>query len=168
MGSGEPDPPGFSVRRPPADVLPAIVPASRFLVRTERLIVALSHVGVYPDGCVLEVLGRARGSEVSFDDFFRLVFTVDFGAQRATLYDKTAPHWLPDGSPALQLTPGGMEGGQSDELVDVRLPLWLSPLPPPVTGTLSLVRHEPGAASTSCPLDGRAIVAAAQAAQPYW
>jgi hypothetical protein len=168
MGSREPDPPGFSARRPPEDVLPAIVPASRFLVRTDRLIVALSHVGVYPDGCMLEVLGHARGAGSAIDDFFRLVFTVDFGAQRATLYDKTAPQWLPDGRLALQLTSAGGEGGQTGELVDVRLPLWLSPLPPPVTGTLSLVRQEPGAASTGCPLDGWAIVAAAQAAQSYW
>ena len=38
MDNAEPD----GRRRPPEDVLPAIVPAGRFLIRTERLIDALS------------------------------------------------------------------------------------------------------------------------------
>jgi hypothetical protein len=167
MGSGD-EPPDVSARTPPDNVLPAIVPSGHFLVRTERLIVALSHVGAYPGGCVLEMLGRARGAEASFDDFWRLAFTVQFGAESASLYDKTAPQWRPDGSPALLLTPAGLEGSQTDQLVEVRLPLWLSPLPPPMPGTLSLARRDPSAGSASCPLDGRAIVAAAAAAQPYW
>jgi hypothetical protein len=164
MGNGELS----ELGRQPDNMLPAIVPAGQLLVRTERLIVALSHVGVYPGGCVLELLGCARGPEASFDDFWRLIFTVQFGTEHASLYDKTAPRWRPDGSPALLLTPGGMEGSQTDQRVDVRLPLWLSPLPPPMPGTLSLARRDPRAGSASCPLDGRAIVAAATGAQPYW
>jgi hypothetical protein len=156
------------LRRPPDNMLPAIVPAGQLLVRTERLIIALSHLAVYPGGCVLELLGSARGREASFDDFSRLVFTVQFGTERASLYDKTAPQWRPDGSPALLLTPCGMEGSQTDQLVDVRLPLWLSPLPPLTPGTLTLARRDPRVGSASCPLDGRAIAAAARGAQPYW
>ncbi|MBO0839043.1 MAG: hypothetical protein J2P28_26520 [Actinobacteria bacterium] len=155
-------------RLPPADVLPAIVPAGHFLIRTERVILALSHLSVYPDGCALELLGRARGPEATIDDFWRLVFTVEFGAERATLYDKTAPHWRPDGGPALQLTPGGTEGTQTNHRIEVSLPLWLSPLPPAVAGSLSLERRETGAGPVSCPLDGEAIVAAAGLAQPFW
>lgn len=154
--------------RAPGDVLPVIVLAGQFLVRTERLIVALSHLSVYANGCALQVLGCARGPGVVFRDFDRLVFTVRFAAEQATLYDKTAPQWLPDGSPALQLTQLGTETGWSDQRADCRLQLWLSPLPPPVPGTLSVVSPEPGTRRASCPLDGRAIAAAATGAQPFW
>ncbi|MBO0823380.1 MAG: hypothetical protein J2P27_05915 [Actinobacteria bacterium] len=155
-------------RLPPANVLPAIVATGHFLIRTERVILALTHLSVYPDGCTLELLGRARGPEATIDDFSRLVFTVEFGAERATLYDKTAPRWRPDGGPALQLTAGGSAGTQMGQQVEVSLPLWLSPLPPAVAGTLSLERRETGAGAVSCPLDGAAIVAAAGSAQPFW
>jgi len=84
MDNAEPD----GRRRPPEDVLPAIVPAGRFLIRTERLIDALSALD--------------------------------------------------------------------------------QPLPPPEPGTLSVFAPQAGSGRASCPLDGRAIAAAAAAAQPYW
>lgn len=166
MDDGGPDRGEFD--RAPGDVLPAIVPAGQFLVRTGQLIVALSHLSVYANGCALQVLGCARGPGIVFRDFDRLVFTVQFAAERATLYDKTAPWWLPDGRPALQLTGLGMESGWSDQRADCKLQLWLSPLPPPVPGTLSVVSPEPGSGPASCPLDGRAIAEAGAGAQPYW
>ena len=48
---------------PQYNTLPAIVPVGRFLIRTQHLIVALSHVAIYPSGCMLEVQisGKAGG-----------------------------------------------------------------------------------------------------------
>jgi hypothetical protein len=100
MENGEPDF-GRPSWMPPDHVLPAIVPMGQFLIRAQRMIVALSHLSVYPNGCMLDVRASAHGHGVAFDVFERMVFTAQFG-------------------PA------------------------------------------------SCPLDGRAIGAAAAEAQPYW
>jgi hypothetical protein len=173
MESGEPD-----FRRPswmpPDDVLPAIVPIGQFLIRAERMIVALSHLSVYPNGCMLDVRGNAHGRDVAFDVFERMVFEARFGAGiTAVMHDKTAPRWRPDGKPALVLMQFGQEGDRAvlspeDRRVDSTLRLWLYPLPPPEPGTLSIVSPDLGPGPASCPLDGRAIVAAAAEAQPYW
>ena len=59
-----------------------------------------------------------------------------------------------------ELSPG-------DRRVKSTLRLWLYPLPPPEPGTLSISSPDLGPGQGSCPLDGRAIVAAATEAQPY-
>ncbi len=136
--------------------------------------IALSHVSVYPDGCVLEVrasgrdLGGGRGRD-AFGTFERLAFTAHFGPDMtARLYDKTAPARRPDGTPALTLAPLGHESSAGEGKVDSQITLWLSPLPPPVPGTLSVESPELGIDAASCLLDGAAIVNASAAAQPYW
>jgi len=169
MENGEP---GFG--RPswmPSDhVLPAIVPIGQFLIRTQQMIVALSHLSVYPNGCMLDVRASAHGHDV----FERMMFTAQFGAEiTAVMHDKTAPRWRPDGKPALLLMQYGQEGDRAvpspeDRRVDSTLRLWLYPLPPPEPGTLSIVSPDLDPGPASCPLDGRAIVAAAAEAQPYW
>ena len=173
MENGEPDF-GRPSWMPADDVLPAIVPAGRFLMRAERMIVALSHLSVYPNGCMLDVRASARGRDVAFDVFERMVFTARFGAEIiAVMHDKAAPRWRPDGNPALVLMQYGQEGGRTalsagDRRVDGTLRLWLYPLPPPGPGTLSIVSPSLGPGPASCPLDGRAIIAAAAEAQPCW
>jgi hypothetical protein len=172
MENGEPD----FIRPswlPLDDVLPAIVPVGRFLMRAERMIVALSHLSVYPNGCMLDVRASARGHDVAFDVFERMIFTARFGAEIvAVMQDKTLPPW-PDGKPALVLMQYSLEGNSAalsaeDRRADSTLRLWLYPLPPPGPGTLSIVSPSLGPGLASCPLDGRAIVAAATEAQPYW
>ena len=157
---------------PPDDVLPAIVPVGRFLVRAEPIMIALSHVSVYPDGCVLAVRASGRGlcgGRDAFGTFERLIFTAHFGPDVTTrLYDKTAPSRKPDGSPALTLAPLGQESSAGEGKVDSQITLWLSPLPPPERGTLSVDSPELGIDAASCLLDGAAIVNARAAAQPYW
>ena len=66
---------------PQYDVLPAIVPVGRFLIRMQRLVVTLSHMAAYPNGCMLEVQisGTAGGDGPpmhSSDAFDHLVFGV--------------------------------------------------------------------------------------------
>jgi hypothetical protein len=77
---------------PPGDVLPAIVPAGRFLIRAEHIIVALSHLSVYPNGCMLEVRAYARGPAVAFDVFERLVFKAQFDAGMTAVMDDEDPY----------------------------------------------------------------------------
>jgi hypothetical protein len=171
MENGEP---GFGRPSwmPPDDVLPAIVPIGRFLIRAGRVIVALSHLSVYPNGCMLDLRANARGHEATVDVFERVVFTAQFGAGTiAVMNDKTVPGWQPDGKPSLVLVQYGLEGdftvaSEDDRRADCTLRLWLHPLPPPEPGTLSIV--SPSLGSASCPLDGQAIAAAAAKARPYW
>ena len=173
MENGEPDF-GRPSWMPSDHVLPAIVPIGQFLIRARQMIVALSHLSVYPNGCMLDVRASAHGHDVAFDIFECMVFTAQFGAEiTAVMHDKTAPRWRPDGKPALLLMQYGQEGDRAvlspeDRRVDSTLRLWLYPLPPPEPGTLSIVSPDLGPGPASCALDGRAIVAAAAEAQPYW
>jgi hypothetical protein len=159
---------------PPDDVLAAIVPVGQFLIRAGRVIVALSHVSVYPNGCMLDVRASARGHDAAPNVFENMVFTAQFGTgTTAVMHDKTGPRWRPDGKPALVLMQYGLEGtfnvaSEDDRRADCTLRLWLYPLPPPEPGTLSIVSPSLGPGPASCPLDGRAIVAGAAEAQPYW
>lgn len=173
MENGEPDF-GRPSWMPPDDVLPAILPAGQFLIRAEQMIVALSHLSVYPNGCMLDVRAYAHGSTVAFDVFERMVFKAQFGAEITAVMDDEDP-WrrLSRGEPALVLVQYGQEGNRgefsaADRKVDSTLRLWLYPLPPPEPGTLSIISPNLGPGPARCPLDGRAIVAAAAQAQPYW
>jgi hypothetical protein len=159
---------------PSDDVLPAIVPAGQFLIRAERIIVALSHLSVYPNGCMLDVRAYAGGPAAAFDVFERMVFKAQFGAGVTAVMDDEDP-WRrrSRGEPALVLMQYGQEGnsgefGAEDRRVDSTLRLWLYPLPPPEPGALSIISPSLGPGPASCPLDGRAIVAASAQTQPFW
>jgi hypothetical protein len=173
MQNGEPDF-GRPSWMPPSDVLPAIVPIGHFLIRGERVVVALSHVAAYPNGCMLDVRASARGHQAAPDAFENMVFKTQFGTETtAVMDDKTGPRWRPDGKQSLVLMQYGLAGdvtveGEDDRRADCTLQLWLYPLPPPQPGTLSIVSPNFGPGQASCPLDGRVIVAAAAQAQPYW
>src|SRR5215472_5790637 len=173
MDDGEP---GFGRPSwmPPDGVLPAIVPIGQFLIRAERIIVALSHLSVYPNGCMLDVRAYAHGPAVAFDVFERMVFKAQFGAEITAVMDDEDP-WRrrSRGEPALVLMQYGQEGSRGefsaeDRRVDSTLRLWLYPLPPPEPGTLSIISPNLGPSLARCPLDGRAIVAASAEAQPFW
>lgn len=159
---------------PPGDVLPAIVPAGRFLIRAERTIVALSHVSVYPNGCMLDMRASVRGRDATPDFLDHLVLAVQFGTGgTAVMWDKAAPRWRPGGHPALALEQCGVQGdfteaSDEDRRGDYTIRLWLHPLPPQEPGTLSIVSPHLGPRQASCVLDGPAIVSAASDARPYW
>jgi hypothetical protein len=152
------------------DTLPAVVPVGRFLVRGQHLIVALSHVAVYPTGCMLhvQISGKAGGDGppmLSSDAFDRLVFAARFGEDITAVLDGW--HHIARNKGPLQLSEHGAETGASAERADSARSLWLHPLPPAQAGTLSVLAPDLGP-QLACPLDGAAIVAAAEHAQPYW
>jgi hypothetical protein len=173
MGHGEPDF-GRPSWMPPDDVLAVIVPVGQFLIRAERIIVALSHLNVYPNGCMLDVRASARGSDATAGVFERIVFTAQFGAEiTAVMHDKKAPRGRPGANAALVLMKYGEDSystvpSAADRRADCTLRLWLYRLPPPEPGTLSMTSPNLGPGAASCPLDGQAIVAAGAQAQPYW
>jgi hypothetical protein len=178
MEDGEPEP-ARPAWMPTSDVLPTIVPAGRFLIRSQHVIAALSHALAYPNGCMLEVWVCARPGAQGIDigrlgpledPFERLVFAVAFGDQAAAVMDDERP-WHAPGQLVLvrygmQVSAGG--DGWTAERADAVLRLWLHPLPPPVAGTLSIVAPDLGPGQVACPLDGPALAAAAGQAQPYW
>jgi len=156
---------------PRDDMLPAVVPVGRFLIQTGYLIVALSHLAVYPSGCMLEVQisGKAggHGPQIhSHDAFDRLVFAVRFGAEITAVMDGW--HHIARNKGPLQLSQAGSECGESASRADSSLWLWLHPLPPAQTGELSIIAPDLGPQLGACPLDGQAIADAANHAQPYW
>lgn len=153
------------------DALPWVVPVGRFLIQTQHLIVALSHLAVYSSGCILEVQisGKAGGQDPqmhSRDAFDGLVFAARFGEEITAVLDGW--HHVARNRGPLQLSHSASETGESASRADSRLSLWLHPLPPPQAGSLSIIAPDLGPQLAACPLDGQAIVAAAEQAQPYW
>ena len=155
---------------PQYDTLPAIVPVGRFLVQTQHLVVALSHVAVYQGGCMLyvQISRKADGDTPqtpSSDDFDQLVFAAQFGEGITAVLDGW--HHIARNNGPLQLSQRGAETGASRTRADSTRSLWLHPLPPPQAGTLSILAPDIGP-QLICPLDGKAIGAAAEQVQPYW
>jgi hypothetical protein len=152
------------------DTLPGIVPVGRFLISTDHLVVALSHVAVYPSGCMLhvQISSKAGGDGpelLSSDAFDHLVFAARFGEDITAVLDGW--HHISRNRGPLRLSQHGAETGSSASRADSTRSLWLDPLPPPQAGTLSILEPDIGP-QLACPLDGRAIAAAAEQAQPYW
>ena len=153
------------------DTLPSIVPVSRFLIQTPYLIVALSHLAAYPGGCILEIQisGKPGGSGPAMhthDAFEQLVFAVQFGEEITAVLDGW--HHVARNKGPLQLSHSASTSGESAARADSRLSLRLHPLPPPQPGNLSIIAPDLGPQLAPCLLDGQAIIAAAQHAQPYW
>jgi hypothetical protein len=99
---------------PPGDVLAAIVPAGQFLIHSERLIVALSRVSAYPNGCMLDLRASARGRDAAPGVFDRAVLAVQFGTgSTAVMWDKTAPRRLPDCTLAQVLEQYDLQGNSA-------------------------------------------------------
>jgi hypothetical protein len=155
---------------PQYDTLPAIVPVGRFLVQTQHLVVAVSHVAVYQGGCMLsvQISGTAGGDGPrmhSSDDFDHLVFAARFGECMTAVLDGW--HHIARNNGPLQLSQRGGETGATRTSAESTRSLWLHPLPPPQAGVLSILAPDIGP-QLPCPLDGKAIAAAAEQAQPFW
>lgn len=143
--------------------------------RSEGLVVAIRQILAYPIGFEVEIEAHARGSspggpppdpgglgghaEPSFR--FRLA-----DGTEVQLDDDTG---LRTGlGPMLVVSKGERSSGGPDSREDVRLGLWMWPLPPP--GPLTVVCSWPrrGLQDTGIVLDADAIRTAAFQAQPFW
>ncbi len=178
---------------PSEDVLGATVPIGLVLARSESVVIALTHVTTYPDGCslVLRVAGRRAGMRE--DDWWELAdaafghghprrrrgdglpdsrrrYAVRFGDGRTATTLASFPHWMPDEEPTPPVLYGhGSSGGSSgDGGFQIDEQLWLWPLPP--AEPFELITEWPlaGIPVTIAELDGAAITAAAAQAIPYW
>ena len=116
----------------------------------------------------IQVTGKAGGDGpqmFSSDALDHLVFAARFGEDITAVLDGW--HHIARNHGPLQLSQHGAETGSSASRADSARSLWLHPLPPRQDGTLSILDPDIGP-QLACPLDGRAIAAAADHAQPYW
>lgn len=180
-------------RGPPANAVGSAVPLQRFLVRTDCLVVALTSVVAYPSGCQFGFRVAARVSALDRtdrkrlraafvgddpdplepglpDEPFRCGIRFADGTKVASVDDP--PFW----DPTLPLRPEGpvlVESGAIGTTIEAD-GLWCDPgywlwaLPPPEP--FALVVDWPAAAipQTEVELDGAAIVAAGESAEPLW
>jgi hypothetical protein len=116
----------------------------------------------------IEISSKADGDGpqmLSSDAFDQLVFAARFGEEVTAVLDGW--HHIARNIGPLQLSQRSGETGASASRADGTRSLWLHPLPPARAGTLSILAPDIGP-QLACPLDGQAIVAAAERAQAYW
>lgn len=182
--------------QPPTDQFAALVAERSILARDagRGTAVALSHIDVFTNGCVLRIrasLHRQPGmSEGEWldrhdsamnlrrrlrrdddgelpDDLLRFGVRYRDGS-KATTTDPPQHHdrHVSPAGPVLTMQGGGGGGGQ--DLMTVRSPLWLWPLPPPEPFDLVFEWPGQGIPLSSVELDGARIVEAAVDAGPYF
>ncbi|CAM5300027.1 hypothetical protein SAVIM338S_00431 [Streptomyces avidinii] len=143
--------------------------------RTDGLVVAARQVVAYPVGLEVEIEAHARGTSpggpspgtagvieqaqprfrLRFADGTEVEQDDEAGLRRGrgpmVAVSKSEGSW------------GGPDGGE-----DVRLTLWIRPLPPPGPLTVSCSWPEHGLLDAALVLDGDAIRTAAGRARPFW
>lgn len=146
-----------------------------FISRSDRVVVAVRQVLAYPAGVEIEVEAHGRGpSGPETPPESDLYGGSEHPRFRLRLADGTVV--VQDDDSGLRSGRGPMlvrsraEGssGGPDNSEDVRLSLWLWPLPP--SGSLALTCSWPhrGLQDASIVLDAAAIRAAADRARPFW
>jgi hypothetical protein len=161
--------------------LPALLPWTRELGRSENAVLALRGIQVWPDSCTLNitvfstrslhapgrsVFGHPMAPPAPGGFRFGVLFA---DGRRATNGDRGP--WLPPptnrdpaGDPVLRMGSGGSSGGQFH--FHTSAGLW--PLPPDGPLTLVVARQDQGIPETRTELDGSAIQAAAAGAVEIW
>lgn len=181
---------------PPRRVLGRAVPLSAFVARSDHAVIALTHATAYPSGCLLaleisgrrgemdpqawwgigqNVLARPLGMNNALGELpdGMLRFGVRFSdGSKATTVDSPArfcrtPDDRPD-SPVLTEHPWGMSVSNSPHGFELTRQLWLWPIPAPEAFEFAVEWPLLGIPLTFVPLDGAALAAAAQQAQPFW
>ncbi|MCO1575951.1 hypothetical protein M8C13_09300 [Crossiella sp. SN42] len=170
---------------PPEDVPGVLVPLDAVVTRTPNAVVFLVGARAYPNGCQVEVRVAARRDGLAEDAWWELHDGL-FGAHRRRWNrdpsTESAPHFsvrltdgtevaavgsAPEEQPAGPLLVCSPDGGTADSgTVDSHFQLWLHPLPD--TGFELRVEWASAAVDTTARVDGAAIAAAAERAQPYW
>jgi hypothetical protein len=158
----------------PPTMIGGYVTGPVLVTRSGSLVVVARQVLAFPAGIEVEVEAHARGSlavtdPVPADLFGRptLQFHVRFADGReAVQNDETG---LRSGrGPMLVITGSQNSYGGPDDPEDVRLTLWIWPLPPPGPVAVTCSWPNRGLHHAGFVLDGDAIQAAASQAQPFW
>jgi hypothetical protein len=143
--------------------------------RSGGLVVAVRQVLAFPAGVEVEVEAHARRSPgagtapvaADLPGHPPLRFWVRFADGREAAQDDEAG--LRSGrGPMLTISGSEVSSGGPDEREDVRLTLWIWPLPPPGPVTVTCSWPGRGLDDARLVLDGDQIRAAASRAQPFW
>ncbi|MFF5242661.1 hypothetical protein ACFY3V_00180 [Streptosporangium sp. NPDC000095] len=182
---------------PPAEEMGAAVTSDLLLARTPNVAVALPTIRAFTTGCLLDVEIVMRRRSLPPDDFQALQMSVfphmissvsarglpdnllRFGVRfadgtKATTvgqrFDLAGLPQDPPASPQLSWLLGGtsLRSGDNDEGSLFNIGLWLWPSPPPETFELGVEWPDGGIELSITPLDGAAIVSAAERSVPYW
>lgn len=176
-------------------VLGAVVPAHCILARSDAVVAALTAVVAYPTGCTFDLRLAARRTDQSDEDWWDL-HAAFFQDHRLDLRHRHIPGHLPvewlrfgvqfaDGTKAtttgaspwdVEGTPeppvlcehGGGGGGGGDDGLFAHRSLWLWPLPPAEPFDFVIEWPIADIPLTRVQLDGAAINAAAERAEPFW
>jgi hypothetical protein len=143
--------------------------------RSGGLVVAVRQVLAFPAGMEVEVEAHARGSAgggtasapAGLPGHPPLRFRVRFADGREAAQDDEAG--LRSGrGPMLTVCGSETSSGGPDDREDIRLTLWIWPLPPPGPVTVTCSWPERGLDDATLALDGDQLQAAASRAQPFW
>ncbi|MFC1438820.1 hypothetical protein ABUW04_11170 [Streptacidiphilus sp. N1-10] len=141
------------------------------VARSERAILIVRQVLAYSNGLGIEVEAYGRGTYrqeqgrgPDLDHGLRFSLLIADG-RVARMDDESG---LRDGRGPMMTNAGGQSGGGYDGSEDVRLSLWVWPLPPPGPVVLTCSWERAGLAEAKLTLDPDAIRTAAAASEPYW
>jgi hypothetical protein len=143
--------------------------------RSGGLVVAVRQVLAFPAGMEVEVEAHARGSAgggpasaaVDLPGQPPLRFRVRFADGREAAQDDEAGLHSGRG-PMLIVSGSETSWGGPDDGEDIRLTLWIWPLPPPGPVTVTCSWPGRGLDDARLVLDGDQLRAAAGRAQPFW
>ncbi len=165
------------------------MPIGVFAARTGQTVIALQHAVAYREGCILALHVAARRGPMDKaawhglvrglvgrdreltrgDDGLKLGVRFPDGS-KATPVRHAFPGWAQPADrpepPMLVEAGGGSSGGDQSYQGDEDL--WLWPLPPPGPFEFVTEWRARGIGPVSVQVDGKAIVRAAEQAQPYW
>jgi hypothetical protein len=146
------------------------------IARSDQFVLAARQVLAFPVGVEVQVEAHARGAwpgemplpgPEDFADHPQPRFRVRFADGRAAAQDDEAG--LRSGrGPMLVVSGLERSSGGPDGREDIRLGLWIWPLPPPGPLTVTCSWPNRGLHDAALLLDGDAIRAAAGQARPYW
>ncbi|MFG2074164.1 hypothetical protein [Nonomuraea maritima] len=188
--SARPGPPQWFA--PPADETGAVLGLGLMAARSPTVAVAVPYARAFSTGCAIsvEVLVRqgelapetawelhlstlpvaplvSRGGDRLPDRLLRFGVRYPGGVKATTVGPPPIPGQEPQG-PRLSWLPHAGAFRASESVHVTAGTLWLWPLPPEETFELAVEWPIGGIELTFVPLDGSAVVAAAQRSNPYW
>lgn len=171
-GDSADDPPDWFM---PPRMIGGHVTGPALIEQTDGYLVAVRQVLAYPSGVEVEIEAHARGPSpggpppdpVGFGEHHDLRFRVRLADGRDVVQDDDTGLRSGPG-PMLLVSKCETSSGGPDNREDIRLTVWLSPLPPPGPLTLTCSWPRRGLRAADFLLDPDAIQAAAGQARPFW